>query len=507
MERKGSVTVFLALVLSLMLSLVCTSVESVRMAAARTQILGSLDVGLYSLFGQYDKTLLEDYDLFLLDGSCGGGELNMAHMYDNMESYMKPILKQNSQKLSIVQGGFTGYRLATDEDGEAFYHQVVRYMKETLGSQGVQLLLSRMKNREERTKEAEQNGNRAESGQALESYDAEMDSAARNSEAAMEEIQQAGQNGGADGKAVFGSGSEDSGNTPEFSSNSDKDVRNPITVIRRIRRMGVLELVLPPGSRVSEREISKSTLVSGRTLQKGMTIAGKLTEDTGYTSQVLFQQYLMDKLGNFRSPSSSSKGLGYQVEYVLEGKDNDLDNLKGVAGKLLIIREGVNFAHLLSNPAKRSQAAALAAAIAATFLIPPAAAVIESALLLCWAFGESILDVRELLDGGCVPLIKSASDWQLSLGNLSNLLDSLDTRRRSVDNGMTYEDYLQVMLISRSRNLKLERGMDMVELTIRSIPQRENFRLDSCITAIEASVDVRANKRKVFTVTKQYCYD
>lgn len=501
MAKKGSVTVFLALVLSLILSLVCTSVESVRMASARTQILGSLDVGLYSLFGQYDKTLLKEYDLFLLDGSCGGGALDMAGIYDNMESYMKPVLKQNSQKLSIVQGGFTGYQLVTDEDGEAFYHQVVQYMRDTLGSQGVQLLLSKMKSREEQTKEAERNGNRAEEGKALESYDAEMDAAAKNSQAAMEEAQKDAENGG----NAFSSGSGNTGNAPEFSSNTDRDFVNPITVIRRIRRMGILQLVLPPGASVSDREISGKTLVSGRSLQQGLPVAGNLTKDTGYTSQVLFQQYLLDKLGNFRK--SISKGLRYQVEYVLEGKDNDLDNLKGVAGKLLLIREGVNFAHLLSDSAKRSQAAALAVTIAATFLVPPAAAVIEKALLLCWAFGESILDVRELLDGGRVPLVKSPADWQLTLGNLANLLDSLDTKRHSTAKGMTYEDYLQVMLISKSKRQKVERGMDMIELNIRSMPQREKFQLDSCITAIEASVDVRANKRKVFTVTKQYCYD
>ena len=40
--KKGSITIFLALILSLLLSLVCTSIESVRMAAARTQILRSI---------------------------------------------------------------------------------------------------------------------------------------------------------------------------------------------------------------------------------------------------------------------------------------------------------------------------------------------------------------------------------------------------------------------------------------------------------------------------------
>ena len=66
MEKKGSITVFLALILSLLLSLVATSFQSVQETAARTQILNSMDIGLYSLFGQYDRFLLKNYDLFFL---------------------------------------------------------------------------------------------------------------------------------------------------------------------------------------------------------------------------------------------------------------------------------------------------------------------------------------------------------------------------------------------------------------------------------------------------------
>ena len=46
MEKKGSITVFLALILSLLLSLVTTGIQSVQAAAARTQILNSMDIGL-----------------------------------------------------------------------------------------------------------------------------------------------------------------------------------------------------------------------------------------------------------------------------------------------------------------------------------------------------------------------------------------------------------------------------------------------------------------------------
>ena len=101
MEKRGSITLFLTLMLSLLLSLVSTSIQSVQMAAARTQILNGMDIGLYSLFGQYDKNLLEKYELFAVDGSFGGGSLDMAGVYDNLEFYMKPVLKQNSQKLSV----------------------------------------------------------------------------------------------------------------------------------------------------------------------------------------------------------------------------------------------------------------------------------------------------------------------------------------------------------------------------------------------------------------------
>ena len=62
-------------------------------------------------------------------------------------------------------------------------------------------------------------------------------------------------------------------------------------------------------------------------------------------------------------------------------ENSDRENLKSVAGKLLVIRQGVNMAYLLSDGGKRIQVETLALAIASGFLIPPAAAVIEAALI------------------------------------------------------------------------------------------------------------------------------
>ena len=342
-KERGSITLFLALILSLLLSLVCTSIESVRMASARTQILNSMDIGLYSVFGQYDRKLLEEYDLFALDGSMGGGQLNLAKICDNLESYMKPVLKQNSQKLELHQSGLTGYRLLTDECGEVFYQQIVQYMQETLGSQGVQLLLNKMSDRERKTEEADLKAKQAETGGSIDRYDSEMNQASQKSRQAAQEAENRQQQ---------------EGQISTQPAPTQPQADNPISIIKRIMKMGILELVLPPGREISTRTVSKDTMVSGRQLQQGMEMPDGVTADSSYTSGVLFQQYLMNHLGNYTDPSKES--LAYQMEYVFGGRDNDIDNLKSVASKLLFIREGVNFACLMADNVKRTEAQALA---------------------------------------------------------------------------------------------------------------------------------------------------
>ncbi len=489
--KKGSITIFLALVLSVILSLVSASIESVRMAAARTQILNSMDIGLYSLFGQYDRTLLEDYDLFALYAG-GMEELDMASVYDNFESYMKPVLKQNSQKLKLVQGGFNGYQLLTDGNGEVFYQQAVKYMRETLGSQGVQNLLNRMRERQKKTDQAEQQGQQAENGGTLKSYDSAISDAAKKSEEEEKRQEQGSVNDLGDG-----------GDVDDRTGGVNTEVKNPIPIIRNVRKMGLLDLVVPAEKGISDASINRKMMASERKLQEGME--NNIQSNNSYTSGILFGQYLLNKLGNYTYPAST--GLKYQVEYILGGKNSDRENLNSVAKKLLLIRQGVNMAYLIADGGKRIQIEALSLAIASSFLIPPAAVVIEAALMFCWAFAESILDVRELFAGGRVPLVKTAADWQLSLENLGELLKKLDSSRRNSAGGMSYEDYLQVMLMTKNRQQKVLRGMDMIECTIRDKGNRPHFRLDHCIVALEASADVLANKKKTFTVTRSYAYE
>ena len=328
-----------------------------------------------------------------------------------------------------------------------------------------------------------------------------MDSASQKSQAALEEKKkqeqqnQQGQNGFTDGKMLPSVTEE---------SNPPAKVENPIPTIRRLRWMSILDLVLPAGKEVSDKSVKKKELVSGRELELGLAMEDTVKSDGSILSQVLYQQYLLEKLGNYMEPGKGD--LSYQIEYIIEQRYSDEANLKAIAKKLLMVREGINVVCLMSDSVMMSQIQALAAAIAAGFLIPPAAVVIEGALILCWSFAESVLDVRELFAGGKVPLAKNSSNWQLSLQGMPALVDKLDTDRKNDENGLSYQDYLQIFLLTTSKSQKVSGGMDMVESTFREAEDWEEFRLDLCITALEASVDVKANKRKVFTVTREYHY-
>ena len=62
-------------------------------------------------------------------------------------------------------------------------------------------------------------------------------------------------------------------------------------------------------------------------------------------------------------------GLSYQIEYIIGRNNSDKANLKSIAKKLLLVREGINAAYIMSDSLMMAQVQALAAAIAASFLL------------------------------------------------------------------------------------------------------------------------------------------
>lgn len=482
LEKRGSITVWLCLVLTLILALTAASIQSVRTAGARVQLAAGMEQGLYSVFAQYSRALLEKYDVFFVDGGYGTGSFRPEQMYNTLETVMEKVVHPERDRLlpvsadlwgiELTGGGITGYALATDGQGAFFRQQAVEYMKETLGEQGVRLILERL---------------RGGSAEAAEKEDSEVDGLMDefDREKAQAEAQEA-QSEAAEAPVQ---------ETPEAPD------KNPIEVIREIRKMGVLSLVLKDSGGLSSLELDTGTLASGRRLHSGMGTL-PLPAGGGLTDKALLMEYAMTHFPCYTSGEGT--GLNCQIEYLLEGQGSDTENLKKVAGKLLAVREAANLLYLSTDAAKKAEVDALALAIASAFGIPVAQKLVSALLMACWAFAESILDVRELLDGGRTELVKSSAGWQLSLENLPEILNGLDSFRKSPESGITYEDYLRILFMAKDEGTLSMRMLDMVEQTLWQ--EGENgFRADLCVCWMEAQMNAGTGDME-FEITRSYGY-
>ena len=81
------------------------------------------------------------------------------------------------------------------------------------------------------------------------------------------------------------------------------------------------------------------------------------------------------------------RSLAYEVEYLLEGKTSDQENLEAVLNKMLLIRMGLNFVYLQTDTAKQAEAGAMALALATAVALPMLEPVVKQVLLAAWAFG------------------------------------------------------------------------------------------------------------------------
>ena len=193
--------------------------------------------------------------------------------------------------------------------------------------------------------------------------------------------------------------------------------------------------------------------------------------------------------------SEEKKQVQYEMEYLLHGKNSDPDNLRDTMSQLLLIRQGLNLIHILSDPTKRDEARGLAAGIAGVTGLAPLVEITACFIMCVWAMGEAVADLRTLYAGGRVPLWKSREDWKLSLEGLLDMgRGETCPDRIGSERGYTYETYLKLMLfLTGHQDLQL-RMMDMMELNLKG--QEEGFSMGKCIYRV--GITGKARGKHVF---------
>ena len=478
--RKGSITTYVSLILLVLFSLIAAGLYSARQAAGRVMLASGTEQALFSLFGQYDLDLFEQYGLLFLDGGYGGSELQSGRLLEETETaadyIFRPVVPGFSRdpigiRIKKDSDSITGYVLATDNGGRAFRRQVCEIMQKKLGPAGLLFLQGRL--------EGEQ--------QQIDTQEAEYEAlSAEAQEVSVPEVPLEGIP--ADGEETV---------TVEIPD----DFFDPFAAVRSMRAAGVLAMVFPQAASISAGETDPAALVSGRQLQSGMNMPADGWEGNG--EKLLLLEYLAERFPCYTSEYAGG-GLRYQIEYAIAGKSSDRANLQETLLRLLHIREAANFLHILRDPAMRSRAEMLAEIISLLVLNPELEPVIAAAVEVAWAYGESIMDLRELMAGGRVPLVKDAASWQLPLSGLPFLRGYGASGHHNAD-GLDYGAYLRILLFLKSADSLAGSLMDLTELNIREAG-RPAFRMDCCIDALRVELHASVG-RNTYQTERSYGYN
>lgn len=475
--KKAEITAFLSLVFILMVSFVLGILEISVIHTTKNLNRLTADRAVFSAFGEYHRKLLEDYHVFAIEGSYGTGDYGEEKLTKRMQYYGTAGMEQE----------ITGIQYLTDLKGQAFREQVLQYMEKKYG-------LSLIRDFTGLTSQWEE---QAIQGEDMEETEGSILDRVND---LMENAQSSGEEGGDGREENPGTDSEDPGtdvSVPEPAGMEDLTEGGPFTCIEEIEKSGILSVVMPKDMELSGLEIDPDTQPSARSLNTGRGTFPVRQGTDGIEEKLLFNEYVLKNFSSavpdeeesgstVENAEEGKRSLAYEAEYILEGKSSDKENLESFLTKLFLVRMALNYVYLMGDSAKQAEVSALAVAVTTALLIPEAAEVLKQLILLAWAAGESVVDIRALISGSRTALMKSADTWQLPLSSLLTLGSGTEQIDGSdVSGGITYRDYLRMFLFLKDPDEINMRVLDRVEDNIRMEYGMDWFRADQCITKIE----------------------
>lgn len=451
---RGGITIFLSLLTAIFLALIFTVLEGIHVWGTRVRGAACLDLGLFSVFGEYDREILSLYHVFFLDSSYGSGSFGM----EKLSSRMRFFMDQNADLRKTGNGidwfhtenrktDVEEYLLVTDEEGRWFREQAELFMEgipqteqssitEEEIEEGIEGLQGKIQSLNKKKKE-------------LESFSSQIDWNQRG----IAEI-------------------------------------DPMKWMDERQKDQILEQVIPSSFVLSDREVSDVDKVSERSSPQGnMKISGRQTEEGR------FQRYLFFTFGN-AGQTKERQGLLYELEYLLEGNKSDYENLEQVCSELLEIRWADNFSAALVDEEKRRQVKEMlenreneteekkqeADLREDVEKETQQREKIEEAFLLAWAYEESRMDVQKLFMGYSIPISKGGEEWEKQEPQFWKEKDGIYAKGTKGIWG--YESYLKLLFRRRQPSNLPMKALDLVEWEFRSREETKNFRADCCIAGI-----------------------
>lgn len=478
-RAKGSLTLFATISFMLIAQLLFTFLEAARFAELKKIATVTADSTVESLFAEYCQPLWDNYRLLAINAGNSEGIVDFKYEEDlirklTQECFVVPdsniIFSQtNLLRLGIDEIKPNSYTLVTDSNGDVYKKLISSYMQQNIGYETAKLIYDDYQTISTVSKEnsVDQNG-------------------VNDAQKELQKIKNKEK-----GANPSNNRAKNNKTTTTSTNSSDEQVENPLDSVQDTQKKGILSVVLKD-KELSGKSIDTSDCVSKRSRQEGLNIP---EISSNWYDDALFEEYLLNNM-SFYGNSDNDTALSYEIEYIIAGKSSDKDNLKSVINRLLLLREAANMAYLMSSPSKKAEVSSLAVLLGGVSLNPGVIKAIEYGLMAGWAYCESILDLRALLSGDKIPIMKNDTNWTSNLSEIPALLSG-NGKAKSSQIGMNYRGYLGMLLLLSTDTNKCYRAMDLQEKTIRQIEGYEAFKMDNLIC--QASVEINYSYYTVFT--------
>lgn len=441
---RGDITAFLSLIFLLLLSLVGATLESASIQVMKNERRADANRAMESVFAEYQRELFEKYKIFSIEASYETGTFSESNILNRLSYYGAENMDLDVEEI----------RYLTDQSGMSFFEQAVQYEKEKTGIDKVEGFLGNVKDWNMNTDK-------------YELYDENQRETSNQLNQMLQE-------------------SEEQLPTED----------NPLETISGLKERNIWTLILPEEFSLSEKHLSTENLASKRNLKEG-NWSGQRESD----GAVFFNLYLMEHFGNAIDKKEGTV-LDYELEYLLAGKGSDKENLEHVLGNISNIRFGINYVYLLGDQEKQMEARAMAAGLCSLLTVPGITEVVTQAILLAWAYAEALSDVRTLIAGEKIAILKTKSNWKISL---ESLVDFENIKEGEGDvNGMDYKTYLQMMLYVKNKSVLQMRALELIEQNIKQ--SYSFFQVDHCITGLKIQAICNLRREIKYKFLTQYHY-
>ncbi len=509
---RGSLTVFLALLLPAFLVFTGTCLEYARAQALSYQVQAAATSAVQSVFAGYSSPLLSQYQLTARLVAQG----DFDALAEESGRYVSAYGGEEGGCVSFQETELLWQDLVfvTDDHGAVF----AALVGEAMTASAVELVAEEWVERLGLAGDTQQTETLTDNAVRDTLSADDLLSGYTEWEASVEaaETSQAEASGGTDKESqedISGETGDSQGisaGEEDFSVEADSGAEEQnaadrergatflevLAALRQALQHGILGLVLPEGRSISSGTISGSDLPSSLSEEVKSRSVGDSLSSTG--DSLLLREYLMRNLDCFTS--ESGKSPAYELEYVLAGKSTDEANLRAAVTRILWMRTGMNLLYLSQSAEKKAQLQE-AAALAVGWLGQPALVTGMAALLqIAWAFSESLVDVRSLLAGGKIALAKTDESWTLSLDHLAEIWTretaSLEyAEEEGEEEGLSYEDYLRICLYLTAEETCCYRAMDVIQWNVQKVDP--SFILSDCV--VSGTLCLTAEASPLFT--------